>query len=223
MSEQFIKAYTISLAELYAIVGKGDPDFVARALEHDVADEVGELLGETGLELEEVLSQLTAGKIAADNAYGYRRVLELVAGTVGTALEDEATMPGRGWHELGPAWKSWDQPALASIWGGESSGNANYPWPWKENDDDHDCGWPVAIAVPNKALQALGTELAGFVEKTVIERGVPKSIDRFSDPEYWPLEDLAGEIANIVAMLIEWIAAARESNTDLLLWLDGQQ
>jgi hypothetical protein len=222
MAEQFLKGYAIDIEALYGVVGGNDVELARRALDHELADEVGELVEEAGLELKAIVGEIVAGQLQTEHAYGYRRVLELVAAVVGEPLDSwEAVMPGRGWQELGPAWTRWGQEALGAIWGGAASGNSALSWPWRSGD--HSARWPIAIVVPRDATTKVLEELKRFEAAAVVERGVPGSIDRFSDPEDWPLADLADEIEQVVEVLRAFLGEAIAGATDLLLWHDGQQ
>ena len=207
MSEQWIKAFKGDAKKLDKVVGSKDRKLVDRILESDFVDDIVELLEESDNDLETVLVELIEGKLQKSNAYAYRRVLEHVAGDVMKDLDEEATLPGRGCQDLAPAWKHWGVPTLARVWGGTLG------WPWKKND----CEWPIAYVIAPKEAAAIAKELKGFREKTVLDKGVPKGIDRFSDD--WTPEDLAPEVSNAAEVIRGWCKA----KGDILVWHDGQQ
>lgn len=220
MAEQWIKAFAIELEALRKVVG-GEAALVERALQYTLAEEVDELVEEADFELEALLHELVSGRLVEENAYGYRRSLELVASVVGEDLPWEAVMPGRGWQELGAAWASWGLVVLGKHWGGGSDNNQSR-WPWPPTSKSWNM-WPIAVEVPNRSLSAIAEELDAFDEKVVIERGVPTEIDRFGDPDYWSPEQLATQLAEVVIVVRAFVARARELDLDLLLWHDGQQ
>jgi hypothetical protein len=207
VSEQFIKAFRGDAKALERIPGSKDRKLVKRILALDVAEEVGELVAERDLELEDVLVEIVDGKLSKKHDYVYRRVLELFAAAVMKPLDDEATLPGRGWQDLTPAWKHWGQKTLAKFWAGD------HGWPWKKNP----VRWPIAYVIPAKSIAALGKELKSFGEKTVYAKGIPRGIDRFS--EYWSVELLAPEVDNAAQAIRAWC----RGKGDLLVWHDGQQ
>jgi hypothetical protein len=221
MAEQFIKAYAIREEALYGLVGSKDRRAAKRVSEAAEESDLGELMEEADLEVDEVVEQIVAGRLRRENAYGYRRLLEAVAAVLGRTLRpDEVVMPGRGWQELGPAWRGWGQKQLAASWGGSWSGNRELPWPWKRGPQ---VDWPVAILVPRRRLKDLRAELTTFATRVVLDRGVPAAIDRFGDEEAWPLDELAGEVAHVHQGLLAWVDAAVKARRDLLLLHDGQQ
>jgi hypothetical protein len=213
MSEQFIKAFAVDPKKLDHVVGCKDEKVLQRALAADAAEDVAELVGERDLELEAVLREIMFGKLVTKRAYVYRRTLELVAATVGKALGDEATMPGRGWQDIGPLWRHWGMPTLASVWGGGGSENPECTWPLRKMNVD----WPIAYWIPKKKLPRLKKELVAFRTKKAIAKGIPEGIPRFSEGE-WPIDDLANELDAVVRVLRGWCKAS-----DVLVWHDGQQ
>jgi hypothetical protein len=105
------------------------------------------------------------------------------------------------------------------VWGGSWSGNRELPWPWRRGKQ---VDWPVAILVPNRQLKDLRSELATFTPEVIRERGVPAAIDRFGDEDYWPLDDLAVQLAHAHRGLVAWVNQAVKARSDLLLLHDGQ-
>ena len=100
MAEQFIKTYAVRAEALLALVGSRDQRLAAKIAEAAQSSDIGELIEEAGLEVEEVVQEVFTRKLKSDNAYGYRRLLEAVADVVGKALRPrEVVLPGRGWQE----------------------------------------------------------------------------------------------------------------------------
>ena len=213
MAEQFLKAFAVDVRALDRVVGCKDEKLLAKILKHDLAEEVAELIAENDFELEEILREIMFGKLDKKKPYTYRRALELVATVVGKTLSGEVTLPGRGWQEIGPAWKHWGQKTLATFWGGRCNKNPEYNWPFSKPSVD----WPIAWVIPRAKTAKLKKELRAFREKTAIARGVPKGIDRFSEGERWPIQDLVREAMGVTKTMAKWC-----KNTDVLVWHDGQ-
>jgi len=223
MAEQWIRLFAVSAAKLEDFVGSNDVALANSIAGGDGAEEVAALIEERDCELGDILADVVRDELDDDHAYLYRRALEAVASELGQDTHAEATMPGRGWQELGPAWRHWGATRVGGVWGGEPSGNKTFPWPWTEVVPERECRWPVAVVFANKDLESLIAELESFDVKTIAERGVPSEVSRFSEQDYWPLDDLAGEIANVISALRGGARVARREQTDLLLWHDGQQ
>ena len=203
MAEQFIKAFGVDVRKLDAVVGSKDAKLLAKLLEDDLAEEVGEL-EEVHAELEQVLREILFGKLVAKREYTYRRVLELVAGVVGRPLPEEATMPGRGWQDIAPLWEEWGAPTLTKVWGGAKQ----LAWPLAKMK----VRWPIAYVVGEAQTARIGKELAKFHAGSDIPEGIP----RFSEGE-WELDDLQREVESIAAVVRTWCRG------DILVWHDGQQ
>lgn len=220
MSEQFIKGYAVDVSALAVLVGSKDGKLLGRMKRRrGLFDEIGELLEEWGesLSVEQVVDEIVAGKLAPKHAYEYRRVLQLVAQTIGAALRpNEVVLPGRGWHELGPAWSHWGLSAWAKKW------TSPTPWPWPEKPKGGRVNWPVALLVHRSEIAALDRELKTFDPSVILERGVPRTVDRFGTGE-WDVEDLSIELEHLSTGLAKWLAGARAKSSDLLVWIDGQQ
>ena len=82
---------------------------------------------------------------------------------------------------------------------------------------------PRLYAQPVPELKALREELSAFSGDRVREVGVPASVNRFSDEEYWPREELAEELAGARDAMVSWLSQAIGGRRDLLLLHDGQQ
>jgi hypothetical protein len=216
MAEQFLKGYGVDIAELQSVVGSHDEDILKKTKRRrNLYEEVGELLEEwgDGLSVETVLGEIINAKLVPRHAYEYRRVLQLVAETIagGSLKPDEITLPGRGWHELGPALSHWKLKRLGAKFKDMT------PWPWPRIVKG---AWPVALVIKRSELKAYEEELAAFDPKLIGTKGVPKGVDRF---DQWEAEDLSAEVKQLIAGLRKWVAKAAAQKTDLLVWIDGQQ
>lgn len=235
MSEQFIKAYAVDAAALHGLTGSGDGDVLKRAKrKRNLFEEITDLLEEWGdsLTIEEVLLEITSGGVTPKHAYEYRRVLQIVAEVLGTPLKpDEITLPGRGWHELGPAFALWGLERLATLW------MTLFAWPAfspaktktkakvKAKSKAKAAGevaWPRALLVERSSIAALEKELKSFDATRIAKRGVPKTVPRADE---WTREELTEILTPFFATMITWLAKARpmKPRVDLLIWVDGQQ
>jgi len=225
MSEQFLRAWAVDEDALRALVGSKDPKLVARAKRRAGADEVEELLEECGTSIDETLGAIVAGDLVAKHAYRYRRALELALSLTGASLAPaEIVGPGRGWQALGPAFARWGAPTLAKRWGGGGSDNPELAWPWSRAPKGASVDWPNAYVVSAKEASAIAKELAKLTAARVVELGVPKGIERFSDGREWPLEDLAPEVATIAKDFRRWCVALGKKHPDrsMVVIHDGQ-
>jgi hypothetical protein len=219
MAEQFVMGFAVEPSALERIVGSRDDGLVARVLAHDLAGEVAGLIEESdgAVALPQVLAEIVQGRLDRSHAYCYRRALELLVRSIGSQLEPgEVTLPGRGWHEIGPAWQLWEQPTLAAIW----DGDAKVGWPWRSGAPE--VAWPIAALLSAPRRAALAAEIARFDVQTILKLGAPATIARFGDPEHWPPAALAEEIRGLVDALNRWLQAL-PAGCDLLVWHDGQQ
>ena len=193
MASQILKIVAVNQNDLASVVGSKDAKFTRITLRHRLADEIGEMIEEdTGEALADILDEIVAGRLDRDHAFEYRRALELVATIVGKPGRGAIEFPGRGWQDLGPAWKQWGAPTVAKVWGGGWSRNPDSPWPWKRGSQ---VDWPVAYVIPRAHVPKVEAELASITIARVVKRGVPAGIARFSDEEHWPITEIARVIA----------------------------
>ncbi len=217
MASQILKIVAVNQNDLASVVGSKDAKFTRITLRHRLADEIGEMIEEdTGEALADILDEIVAGRLDRDHAFEYRRALELVATIVGKPGRGAIEFPGRGWQDLGPAWKQWGAPTVAKVWGGGWSRNPDSPWPWKRGSQ---VDWPVAYVIPRAHVPKVEAELASITIARVVKRGVPAGIARFSDEEHWPITEIARVIAPAARKLARWLHGVR---SDVLVWHDGQ-
>lgn len=199
---------------LGAVIGSKRAALVARLAKRKFAGDVRNVV-EAGEDpaLEYLLRDMVAGKLQGP-AYNYRRAMALVADGLGSRLDGELTLPGRGWQQLAPAWRHWGLDGLAKLWSTEPA------WAKKKGLRSD---WPRVLVAPPTALAGLIRGIEKFDHNLINARGVPTSIDRFSDPAEWPLDMLSTQIAHIAGEVWLWAKAAKKKNKALVLWLDGQQ
>jgi hypothetical protein len=110
----------------------------------------------------------------------------------------EAILPGRHWHELAEAFRSWGLTALADLW--------SRPWPGTDADP-----WPFPMYAGPDHLVRIEAELADFDPDRILE-----------DYDLLPGDDDADEAHWLVSeKLPEWITAARTAGGGLYLLRDG--
>jgi hypothetical protein len=204
MGESYIKAFAVDRKRLEAVVGCKDEALLERLLADDMVEEVDEILEENECTVEEVLREIMFEDLEVENAYLYRRVLEVVAGAVGKPLVGDVTLPGRGWQDIAPIWEEWGQPTLSRVWGLEKP----YPWPLRRMSVD----WPLAFHVDATTSAKMKKELAQFRPGPFIPEGVP----RFSDGR-WDRHDLATIMEEVAKLVGSWCEG------EILVWHDGQQ
>jgi hypothetical protein len=205
MAESFIKAFAVDTKKLDAVVGCKDERLLAKLLDGNMVEDVDAVFEDNDCTVEEVLREIMFDDdLEPEDAYFYRRALEVVADVVGRPFEQQATMPGRGWQHIGPIWEDWGQPTLASVWGGQKP----YPWPLRKMN----VAWPIAFLVTASQTVQMKKELAQFRPGKSIPEGIP----RFSEGD-WEWDDLAGEMENIAKIVATWC------DGDILVWHDGQQ
>lgn len=207
-----MQAWAVDANALAAAIGGKDPKLLARACKRELADELREVVEEDGdATLEEQLKVIVDGKKPDAAEWHTLRCVTLLADALGTRVDNDITLPGRGWQELGPAFKHWKLPAVAKLWATEPA--------WAKRIGG---GWPHVMLAAQKVLPAIIDELTDFDPKSIIRTGVPKTVDRFGDGG-WEMDSLSECIAELVDELKSCTKAARRKKRDLVIWLDGQQ
>ncbi|MVO90647.1 hypothetical protein GPA10_39335 [Streptomyces sp. p1417] len=221
MAEQYLAAFAVEEWRLRALVASRDEDLVEGALARlGPLREEGRLLRATdAAEVERALRALVAGPPAAFRADtdtdagtgagtdGYEWLLELLAPTLGEPV-GSVVLPGRSWHVLEEAFRSWGLRALAELWGRSwtfpgtgGTGGTRAPDPW-----------PFPMLAPRKDLEGIREELAAFDTGRVHD-----------DYDLLPGGD--DDVEDVVPLLEEsfpaWIDAALRHDRDLLLIRDG--
>jgi hypothetical protein len=210
MAEQFLVAWAVDHDELFEVVGSKDAAFAKKVLaKRSKVEELDELFEEYDTNVREVLGELVAGSLKVARAGEYRRLLELLGGTVGKSVGSEIVLPGRGWQDAPIiAWmKKAGLPKLAGVWSTLS------PFPWKTmpkapKNAPATFEWPKARFVAKKEHSALAKELAAFDAKKA--PALPKR-----------QEGLEEEAAFLVKGFGGWLKKAK--GTDLVVLHDGQQ
>lgn len=211
MSEQFLRAWAVDESVLRASLGSKDAKLLARTKKSELAEELEELFDDDGDEpLAEQITALVMGKKPIGSTWSTLRCLSLLADVVGARVDDEITLPGRGWQDLGPAWKHWELAEVAKLWTRAPA------WSKKYGD------WPWLMLAPAAELPALGAELRAFKPSSIAERKVPKKVARFGDGG-WEIPDLIEVVEELRGELLRCVGAAARKKKDLLLVLDGSQ
>ena len=212
MSSQFMQAWAIDAKTLAAAIGGKDRKLVARACKRDLAEEIREIVEEDDdATLEEQLAAIVNGKKIEAAEWHTLRCISLLADVLGSRVGEDLDLPGRGWHELGPAWKHWKLPTVAKLWTTEPA--------WAKRLGG---GWPAVMLAANKVVPKLVDELTAFDPASIVTLGVPKTVDRFGDGG-WEMQSLSECVAELVAELTTAAKGAKRKKRDLVIWIDGQQ
>jgi hypothetical protein len=213
MAEQFLRAWAADAALLGRVIGGRDRTLVARACSTDRCDEVRRSVESKHVTLEERLEGLIVGPQPTRTAWHNRRCMTLFADLYGVRVDNEPTLPGRGWQELGPAFAHWELAGLALLW---------------DREPDWALGvglsgdWPRIFMCPSAGLDSLIRELGAFDARVIEKIGVPRHVPRFG-AGVWPLDRLASITAMLVGEISQWAKAAAREQHSLFIWLDGQQ
>lgn len=211
MAEQFLRGWAVDSSAVATAIGSNDKKILARAKRSDLAEELEELFDDDSDEpLDDQLAAIIAGEEPIGATWSTLRCFSLLAEALGSRVDDEMSLPGRGWQDLGPAWKHWGLRKVGTLWAARPK--------WAKEYDD----WPVVMLAKGEALPALRAELESFDPQVVVERQVPKSVPRFGDGG-WAMTDLVKVIRELRSELLRCSKAAIRKKTDLVLFLDGAQ
>jgi hypothetical protein len=214
MSSQYLQAWVVDKAVFSGVLGSGDRAIVKRACSCSIADEVREDVEAGGKRtLEGVVEALVDGSDLKAPSWTTRRCMSLVADAWGTRVDRGLTLPGRGWHDLGPAWKHWGAGAIATLWTTEPA--------WTKQKVFVG-GWPHVMWGPAATMASVVEEATAFVPHVVSARGVPSEVPRFGEGQ-WPLDLLGDQVAVLAAELAQIAKAARRAKKSLVIWLDGSE
>ncbi|MDP9794336.1 hypothetical protein J2S43_002848 [Catenuloplanes nepalensis] len=112
---------------------------------------------------------------------------------------DEATLPGRHWHELTAAFRAWGLTALADLWS----------TPWHATGDP----WPFPMYATPAQVARIATELSAF------------DLDRIHDSHHLLPGGDDDAVEEVEWLLDEkfpaWFTAARSAGSGLYLLRDG--
>ncbi|MDR7276121.1 hypothetical protein [Catenuloplanes atrovinosus] len=113
----------------------------------------------------------------------------------------EATLPGRHWHELTPAFRAWGLTALAELWS----------TPWNSPDDADP--WPFPMYADPAHASRIDAELTAFDVERVHDSHelLPGGDDDAAEEVEWLLDE----------KFPTWFAAARTAGLGLYLLRDG--
>ncbi|WP_033338219.1 hypothetical protein [Catenuloplanes japonicus] len=118
----------------------------------------------------------------------------------GASPVGKATLPGRHWDELTPAFRAWRLTALADLW--------SRPWPFDGDDDP----WPFPMYADPDQVERISAELAAFdVDRVHEEYDLLPSGDDDAEEVAWLLED----------RFPDWLATARKAGRGLYVLRDG--
>ncbi|WP_238008658.1 hypothetical protein KZZ52_47365 [Dactylosporangium sp. AC04546] len=190
MAEQYLSAFAVDADRFRGMPGSGDEALVRAAV---AAVGAPDLLRATDpVEVEAALREVVAGRLDPARPGGYTWLLELLGATAGTPVGG-LVLPGRGWHALHKAMRSWGLPTLAGAW--------KRPFPWPAELDDP---WPFPMLVPDTVRE----ELASFDPEEIY------------DDDRW--EDDAEELVDLLGKsLPAWLTAAHTRGHALLVVRDG--
>ncbi|MEV7289668.1 hypothetical protein AB0O01_34830 [Streptomyces sp. NPDC093252] len=208
MADQYLSAFAVDPDALHRTIGSRDDTVIRAALAAlpELASAERLLRATDPGEVEAALTEIVTGRLDAGRPGGYTWLLELLGPVLGTPL-GAAVLPGRGWHRLDTAFRAWDLPTLAALWGRpwRFPGLAPDPFPW-----------PFPALAPPTELPALRAELAAF-DSDRVDRDhtlLPSGDEDDAEEVVWLLDDL----------LPAWTeGAARTEGTALLLIRDGAQ
>ncbi|MBM2618604.1 hypothetical protein JIG36_23900 [Actinoplanes sp. LDG1-06] len=111
----------------------------------------------------------------------------------------KATLPGRHWDELTPAFAAWGLTALADLW--------SRPWPTTAGDP-----WPFPMYADPAHVARIEAELAAFdITRVHDECDLLPDGDDDADEVAWLLTE----------KLPQWLQAARTSARGLYILRDG--
>jgi hypothetical protein len=212
VAEQFIRAWSVDAAALDRAIGGCDRTLVQRALDSELAEELHESAGRK-VPIEEQLDALVRGAAIKTASWNLRRTVMLLADAIGTRIDNEPTLPGRGWQFLAPAWARWGLTAVAKLW------STAPPW---ANRGAMAGEWPHLMIGACDALATISSELGRFDPRVVSVHGVPPEVPRFGEGE-WPMHELGAQLAELTPELAGYAKAASGVDRDLIVWLDGQQ
>ncbi|MET8827338.1 hypothetical protein ABZX40_15290 [Streptomyces sp. NPDC004610] len=209
MAEQYLSAFAVDADALDRAVGSRDEGVVRAALAvlPELASAERLLRATDAGEVEAALTEIVTGRLDAGRPGGYTWLLELLGPALGTPL-GAAVLPGRGWHRLDTAFRAWDLPTLATLWG------RPWPFPWGGTAPDP-FPWPFPALAPPSELDRLRAELAAFDTDRVDQDHalLPHGDEDDAEEVVWLLDDL----------LPAWTEGARTAGTALLLLRDGGQ
>ncbi|MEU1185788.1 hypothetical protein ABZ464_50920 [Streptomyces sp. NPDC005820] len=116
MAEQHVSAFAAEEARFRAMIGSHDETLVRTAVAAiRPLREAGKLLRATDTgEVERALREIVSGRSTPSREEGYTWLLELLAPTLGNPV-GEVVLPGRGWHDLEGALRSWGLTTLAQL------------------------------------------------------------------------------------------------------------
>jgi hypothetical protein len=206
MAEQFLRAWSINQTDLYSVVGKKDEVLIKKVKENeDLTEEIDDLIQDWGeYSFGEALRDIIDGNLNEERSYEYLRTLEAILELNGESHEEEVTLPGRGWQDIGPLFSSWKLPTLQKLW---SNKQLSFPWKSEEKIDLPD--WPISMVLEKDMINNLKTELENFD---------PKLLKKYPLPERQ--EGLEEEVGFFIETMLMWL---NDSKKDLILLLDGQQ
>ena len=212
MAEQWLEAWIVDADALAGVIGGKDHDLVARASRGPFADAFRERIDDA-VALEDALRAIVDGPEPTRAEWHNRRFMKLFAEALGTRVDNEPTLPGRGWQELAPAFAHWKMPHLARLWErppawADGVGFAGY--------------WPRIVWAPPFTLAALIAELEAFDKRLPPRLGMPSSVPRFGEGD-WEMDELADVVAMFTAELAQWARAAVNANLALFVWIEGAQ
>jgi hypothetical protein len=210
MADQFLQAWAVDPTRVAAMIGSKDPELLARLARTRAAKELASEL--QGDELAARLQQIVDGKRDAAPSWDLRRCLACVADVAGTRLAGEVTVPGRGWQDLGPAWRHWGLRAVARLWQREPR------WARRKL---YAGAWPRILWADPPQVEALLRELQDFDPRVIVEAGFPDGLPRWSEDR--DVEDEEPELLHILTHLKRWARSTCRTQRGLAIWLDGQQ
>lgn len=214
MAEQFLKAYSIHIGDLFQLVGSRNKAIIKTIKKNKrQANDVDDLIrewqkkpakGEKPFGLDQALNDIVAGDLDKGRAYEYLRTLELFLEGEGKLLPDEVVFPGRGWQEIGKEISEWGLPTLGAAWC-----SPGFSFPWKKENSPASPAWPKVTAITTEDVSKLRYEINNFDPKFLLKHPLPKR-----------LQGLETEVESFIQVLKKWLG---NSSKDLVLLLDGQQ